>query len=128
MSRGAHVFLTVATPDAAAASSVAAELQLPDGKVRASTLGIGRDVVESHDWQLSSPLPESEPVEAHLDALLAQLQPRAATMRAIAARHAAGIHCQLDFKPLADYPFDLPGYPPGFALSRDCLQALADLG
>ena len=128
MSRGAHVLLTISTPDVAAAATVGAELRLSPSQVRPTTMHAGTHVVETHDWQLASPLPESEPVEAHLDALLAQLRPRAGAMRAIAARHAAGIHCQLDFKPLADSPFDLPGYPPGFALSRDCLQALADLG
>ncbi len=127
MTRKAYVFLVVPTPDAAAADAVGAKLGLAPSEVRVAKLHSGRDVTESHDWQLESPLPETAAVEAHLSALLGLLAPRAEAMRAIAETCEAGIHCQLDFKPLSDYPDDLPGYPPGLALSPDLLRTLADL-
>jgi hypothetical protein len=49
----------------------------------------------SRHWQIISPLPESAHIDAHIEALLKMLEPRAEAVRSLTERFEAGIHCAM---------------------------------
>lgn len=69
-------------------------------------------------WTFKSPLVLSEPVEEHLDALLATLESHAEGIRAVAERFLAEIRCAIYFRT----------FTAGFHLSQSLLSRASALG
>jgi len=72
-------------------------------------------------WEVVSPLPETELVDQHIEALLGLLKERAEVVKALAEHHECGIHCQLTCYSTEDQPWQMPVWKP-------TVQDLAQLG
>jgi hypothetical protein len=69
-------------------------------------------------WALESGLDEGEPLEGHIRALLARLEPKQVEIRQVAERFTARIG-------VAQYFYEMN---PGFRIESDILERLANLG
>lgn len=70
-------------------------------------------------WELASPLPRSEPVAAHIAALLLALETRASEVRELLARFDALLQCVIYVR---------NGCNPGFDLPNDLVTRIGSLG
>jgi len=60
-------------------------------------------------WEYGSPLPVTEPVAAHLNALLPMLEERAELIRMLHSKYAALLQCVIYVREGCNPGFDLPG-------------------
>ena len=74
--------------------------------------------VKHERWKLDSPLPETEPFERHLEALIAQLETCADGVREAASRFRARLVCYSHFHT----------WNPEFDISADQIRRIAALG
>ncbi len=122
MNTRSHVFfwLEVYNPDEI--SEITRQMGLePTQIVQGSMTQAEGGVMHFSIWEAASPLPETESVDQHIDALLGLLMERDSVVQELATHHECGIHCQLNCQSTEDQPWQIQ-------VRKRALQNLAQLG